>query len=274
MEYTKIIWMYWHQGFEQAPEIVSRCVEQWIVMHPDWEIKLLDQNSVNQYAGPLPIAENVLNKLNLAHRSDLIRTQLLIKYGGVWADPTTFCTTSLNSWIPEYLSGGLFMFYKPGRDRIISNWFIAAEKDNMILKKMFKELCEYWQNNKFKNHGSKVWYEAFCNRLLNRSLPLTKLWFTFLFKKVLRIYPYMVYHYKFYQIISSTKKYESIWNSVPKFSAHIPHKLLHLGLLKPLTSEGKDWIDQKKSPIFKLTWKLGVQEFPKGSLLKYIFENE
>ena len=39
MEHAKIIWMYWHQGFEQAPEIVSRCVEQWIEMHEagqDW----------------------------------------------------------------------------------------------------------------------------------------------------------------------------------------------------------------------------------------------
>ena len=148
---NKIIWMYWHQGFDDAPKVIGPCVQQWKNLHPDWEINLLDQNNVYEFIEPLTIKQKILEKMSLAHRSDLIRTQLLIKHGGVWVDSTCFPLMKLDNWLPKNMQAGFFFFYRPGRDRIISNWFIASEKDNMVLKTLYDELITYWNNHNFKN---------------------------------------------------------------------------------------------------------------------------
>ena len=171
--------MYWHQGFSKAPELINRCVEQWKLLHPNWSIHLLDKNNYKDFIGSLPLSNSKLDELSLAHRSDLIRTQLLIEHGGVWADPTCFPVNPLDDWLPEYMNSGLFLFYRPGRDRIISNWFIASEKDNLILKKLLIELCHFWENNTFLNLGNrKTWYEPWVKKFYNRWLWSTGLWFT------------------------------------------------------------------------------------------------
>ena len=96
---SKEIWTYWHQGFDQAPRLVKKCTEEWIRIHPSWKIHLLDSSSVREFIDPLPIKSEVLDKMKLAHQSDLVRTQLLIRYGGVWADPTIWPLVPLDDWL-------------------------------------------------------------------------------------------------------------------------------------------------------------------------------
>jgi hypothetical protein len=270
---VKIIWMYWHQGFDQAPPIVGSCADQWKNLHPDWEIRLLDQNNVYEFADSLAIKQKTLEKMSLAHRSDLIRTQLLIKYGGVWADPTTFPLQKLENWLPENMQAGFFFYYKPGRDRIISNWFIAAEKDNTVLRTLYEELNMYWNNNNFKNFGRAYSsHEKLLNRAINRNLVLPQLWFTFFFTKVLRVYPYMVYHFMFYRLISKYKDIKQKFEQMPKLSAEPPHLLQHAGMMKPLNADVKTIIDERKVPMFKLNWKKVQSQIPQNSNLAYLFD--
>lgn len=272
MNFPRIIWMYWHQGFEQAPTLVKQCVISWKRLHPKWDIKLLDADTIENYIEPLALSVRKLNILGLAHRSDIIRTQLLIKHGGVWADPTTFPIKSLDDWLNDHMQAGLFLFYKPGRDRIISNWFIAAEKENPFLKKLLKELIDYWEGNTFINFENKpIWYEDFIKKLYSQSIFTTQLWFTYFTRSVLKIYPYMVYHYKFYQLISNDKQCKNIWKQMPKISADGPHKLQSVGLLKPLTEEIKEMINHNKTSLFKLTWRLKREKIPENSILAYLF---
>jgi hypothetical protein len=270
---VKIIWMYWHQGFDQAPPIVGPCLEQWENLHPDWEIRLLDQNNVYEFADPLAIKQKTLEKLPLQKISNSIRTQLLIKYGGVWADPTTFPLQKLGNWLPENMQAGFFFFSKPGRDRIISNWFIAAEKDNIVLKSLNDALNAYWNNNNFKNLGrAYTSNEKQLNRAINRNLVLPQLWFTFFFTKVLRVYPYMVYHFMFYRLILKHKDVKQQFEQMPKLSAEPPHLLQRAGMMKPLNADIKTIIDQRKVPMFKLTWKVPQNEIPRNSNLSYLFD--
>jgi hypothetical protein len=269
---NKIIWTYWHQGFDAAPFVVGSCVQQWKNLHPDWEIHLLDQNNVYDFTDPLAIKQSTLEKMSLAHRSDLIRSQLLIKYGGVWADPTCFPLQKLDTWLPEHMQAGFFFFYKPGPERIISNWFIAAEKDNAVLKTLYDALNSYWNNNSFKNLGrAETSFEKLLNRLLNRNLVFIRLWFTLFFTKVLRLTPYMVYHYMFYELISKHKYIKQQFEQMPKFSASGPHLLQNAGMMKPLHADIKTVIDKRKVPLFKLTWKITESEIPQNSNLAYLF---
>ena len=148
---NKIIWTYWHQGFDQAPSGIFLCIDQWKKLHTDWEIKLLDQYNIYEYAEPLPIKASTLDKMMLPHQSDLLRTQLLIKYGGVWADPTTFPHIPLEDWLFDYMQASYFLFYKPSRDRIIADWFIATEPRNIMIKSLYSVLVDYW--NKYDSNN-------------------------------------------------------------------------------------------------------------------------
>ena len=235
----------------------------------------MDCESVWEHLDDLEITDDVQNKMGLAHTSDLIRTKLLIKYGGVWADPTCFCMRPLEEWLPGYMDAGVFMFHRPGESRIISNWFIASEQGNLLLKKLYDELCMYWNNHGFKNLGrkQKSVTEVWLNRIVNRNLTWPRIWFTPLMTHALRLYPYMVYHFKVYDLIRSDAECTEIYRTMNKFSADTPHKVQQFGLLEPLTEEARQWIDERCSPLFKLTWKLESQSIKKGSVLDYLIHS-
>lgn len=268
---NKIIWTYWHQGFDNAPVLVKRCLHKWKFLHKDWDIVELDSANISNYLPSLPIKSEVQTKMKLAHISDLIRTQLLIKYGGVWADPTTVPVQNLEDWLLPNFNSGLFLFQNPGRDRIIANWFMASEKDNFLLKMLFEELCSFWNNNSFKNFNSKKRSneEQLLYRIINRNLDWPLIWFNPIFIRTFRTAPYMVYHYKFYELIKTNNQCASIFNKMLKLSADGPHRLKRLGLLNPLNRQTKLLIDQKSEPLFKLDWKIPSQGIPKNSILEY-----
>jgi len=270
---NKIIWTYWHQGFDQAPWLVKICVGQWQKMNPNWTVHLLDANTIHEFVEPLPIKTSVIDKMLLPHRSDLIRTQLLIKYGGVWADPTTFCTTSLDSWINKTLSSGIFLFRNPARDRIIANWFIAATPNHPFLIQLLNGLYTYWDVNDFKNYTRKKhnFIDQWANRLLNRNLDWPLLWFSSIITKGLRIFPYMVYHYKFYELYKNKSNMRIYLDKMPFQSADGPHLLKRAGLLNPITLEIKNWIDSQNIPVYKLVWDIESEEdVPSNSVLSYL----
>jgi len=268
------IWTYWHQGFQSAPYIVQKCIDQIQELHPEAKIHLLDKHNVYDYAERVQVKEVTWSKMSLPHRSDLLRTQLLIKHGGVWIDPTVYCLLPLQGWLPEYMYDGLFLFHRPGNDRIISNWFIASEKGNYLLQKLYDSLIDYWNDHSFRNLESKKVssLEYWCKRLINgRTLMLSQLWLSPIFTKVLRLYPYMIYHYMFYYLIRTDSKCRRIYENMPKLSADGPHRLQRLGLLQPLSKEGKKLVDDKKHSLQKLKWKIQPNNIPNNSHLLYLF---
>ena len=271
------IWTYWHQGFESAPFLVKQCIRQLKHLHPGITIHLLDKDNVYDYAERVPVKEFTWSKMSLPHRSDLLRTQLLIKHGGVWVDPSVYCLLALQDWLPEYMENGLFFFQRPGKDRIISNWFIAAEKDNYFLKKLYGSLLEYWNEHDFRNLGqakqSKT--EYWCKRIINnRSLMLSQLWLTPLFTKVLRLYPYMIYHYMFYYLIRTDPKCKSIFENMPKVLADGPVFVKRKGFDATVNENIIQWIINSETPLFKLDWKTPIQKLPQSSLIHSLLNNK
>lgn len=264
--------MYWHQGFEDAPPVVEPCINQWRNLNPEWDIRLLDKNNIYNYAEPLPIRKETKDRMVLPHKSDLLRTQLLFKHGGVWADPTTFPLIPLDDWLLDNMDAGFFFFYKPGRDRIIANWFIAAEKGNKTLNALYEALIKYWDSNNFKNtdnpRSAKI---VQINRFVNRNLYLPRLWFTPLFTKLLRLCTYMVYHHMFYQLISRRKDIKHSFELMPKIKAELALSFKKEIINDPLLPELKAVVDRKKAPMIKLSWRDVHHEIPSYSNLEYLF---
>ena len=84
--------------------------------------------------------------------TDLLRLELLVKYGGMWVDATVLCTSKREE-IPDYFFNSelfLYQILKPGRDgqaQPISSWLMSAKTNNKILM-MARYLCyEYWKKN-------------------------------------------------------------------------------------------------------------------------------
>jgi hypothetical protein len=269
---TKIIWTYWHQGIDNAPPAVKPCVEQWKNLNPGWEIRFLDQFNMFDYIEPIDIDKETLEKMSLAVSSDLFKLQLLIKHGGVWADATTFPLVPLDDWLLNKMDAGYFYFYRPGRDRIISSWFMAAEKNNEMLKTHYDALINYWNTNNFRNIGKyKLPYIQFINRFTNRNLLFTKLWFSFFYTKILRVTPYLVTHFMFYQLISKHKNLMQRFELMPKISAKATHAFKDKILSSPLREELKLIVDEKKAPMIKLSWRWVSNDIPKDSNIDYLF---
>jgi hypothetical protein len=257
----KIIWFLWLQGMDNAPLVVTKCYQSWVRHNPDWQIVFLNETTTKDYfAGEY-------KQITKQAFSDILRINLLAKYGGVWVDATCFCTKPLDSWLTGYMQNGFFAFERPGPDRMISSWFIASTVDNHITN-TFKELVlNYWsQNKRMTLIDNSKW--RFLNKYL-RSLG-THIWFQPFVTKVLRIHPYFWFHYLFEENYLRDNEVKQRWNDTPKISADIPHNLQFVGLFNPLTAEIKANIDNKISPCYKLMWNYQPGDLKAGAVMDYL----
>lgn len=161
---TKKIWFCWLQGLENAPEVVKACYNS--LVHGEWfrvngyEVIVIDENNWREYID-LPdfiIRRREKKQIPSAHLSDLLRLELLIKYGGTWIDSTVLCTginnenanANANANV-NYLDTDLFMFQytQPGSSEWggIGNWFISACSNNEVLVVLRDMLYAYWREH-------------------------------------------------------------------------------------------------------------------------------
>lgn len=264
------IWILWYQGRSKAPFVVRKCIDSWIRENPTWEVVILDSDCLSKYI-KLDLPEQKVATLSLNHYSDLVRLALLSEYGGVWADATTFCMKPLDDWIDDCTASGFFVFYKPSRYRILSSWFIASEKGCPIVSKLYENLTLFWTKNDLKeqtNLQRKV--KRRLSKILNRNEKTAKYWLTPIVTKLLREYPYYVFHLLFERLVSTDPESQIIWKNTKKLSADEPHTIKRKGLLSPATESIKKQIDDKQVPLYKLTWKYDHSKYSSSSLLFYL----
>ena len=118
-EHPKVIWWCWLQGLEHAPKIVTACYNSLKKNVPEYEIKVVDAKNWNEYV-ELPdyiVMKWEKKQIPSALFSDILRLQLLIKYGGTWIDSTVLSTGFNGSRVQvfkNYLDADLFLFqYTP-----------------------------------------------------------------------------------------------------------------------------------------------------------------
>lgn len=144
---TKIIWMYWNSGLDGAPEVVRLSHLSWKKLNPDYEVIFLSDDNIEEKLGfDFGSVFYLCNiRLTQANKSDLLRTYLLTKYGGVWADATSFCLKSLDTWLPGVKhKSGFFMFRQEEvKSRPFEVWFIYAKKGSPVIAKAFRLYLDY-----------------------------------------------------------------------------------------------------------------------------------
>ncbi len=269
----KIIWILWFQGFDNAPYVVKKCLASWKKYNPDWKINLLEEANISEYINLNELVGKNVQEITKQALSDVLRINLLEKYGGVWTDATCFCNKPLDEWLSSYMGSGFFAFRNPENDRPISSWFLASAKNCQLTSKYCEIVNNYWDRNRFTNQNNRIGRFAsthFENRIKlsdYKSKRFRKLFFAI---KILKMFPYFWFHYLFAKTIEKDKASKELWGSAKKYSADIPHKLLSSGLFKPLSDELKHTIDTREDPLYKLTWKYTETEFVKGCTLDYL----
>lgn len=147
------VWICWFQGIENAPLLVQKCYKSVVSNMPDKEVILITSENMERY---VQFPNFIIDKwkkgyITHTHMTDLLRLELLIKYGGMWLDATVFCS---DCNIPSYFFDSDLFFYqclKPGKDghaNYVSSWLISAKTNNKVLMAV-RELCyTYWTKNK------------------------------------------------------------------------------------------------------------------------------
>lgn len=216
-ENSNKIWVCWFQGLDEAPEIVRICYDSFQKIGK--EVVLITEDNYREYVTfPRYIQEKIDSGIiGRAHAADLLRLELLLKYGGTWLDLTILYT---GGYIPDYMMNSeLFMFQcmKPGingKSISVSNWYISAYSNNRLLFLTRELLYKYWKDN---------------NDLVD----------------------YFIFHY-FFQL--AIEKHPEEWKKVVPFSNEIPHIIL-LRLFDKFDERVWDAVTDM-TPFSKLSYKL------------------
>lgn len=118
---SKYIWVLWLQGEDKMPEIVKLCIKSIKKFAPkDKEVVVLTNKNIDQYIEfPEYILKRVKDvKITLTHFSDMVRFELLERYGGLWVDSTILTTSP----IPEcYFNTNLYSIIRDEPEKIKEN---------------------------------------------------------------------------------------------------------------------------------------------------------
>ena len=151
---NKIIWVFCWQGIENAPNIVKDCVNSLKFLNKDYKLIIISKHNINEY---IEIEEYIVKKFNegkigLAHFSDVIRVNLLAKYGGIWSDSTIFVTNEFDYKILEYSLYSI-KSYKDDTQNVSqyrwTTYFLCAKPNNELICFLKDLFNEYYKDNDF-----------------------------------------------------------------------------------------------------------------------------
>lgn len=214
------IFIYWAQGFPNAPLVVQKCVLSWKLRNPNWTLYEIDDSNITDY---IDVSESIhdINKKDISKTgySDIVRILLLEKYGGCWCDATTFCNVPLDEWLPASISSGFFAFSRSdaGPNIKTSSWFLYGELNNYIVTAWKNDIVLFWANRRM------------CKE-------------------------YFWFHKCFVDLYKVDTVFKDVWDSTVKISAGPPHFIQANGLCNPVTEKVKDHIRDKVTPMYKLSY--------------------
>lgn len=147
------IWIYWNTGEDNAPTLVQKCINQARSMCPtSYQVKVLTFNDLKDFVD-LPdflYKKREQKLIGEAHFSDILRTTLLLQYGGFWMDATCYLSSPIPSYIldaPFFMFSGSLLYDQEVSPVKGSSWFIKSLQTNMLLLRTRDLLLQYWERN-------------------------------------------------------------------------------------------------------------------------------
>lgn len=191
--YKKIIWVFWWQDQKNLPPISKLCYQSILKNSGNYQVILITKHNIEEYADlPKYIYQKVANQqITLTHLSDILRFNLLNRYGGLWLDLTLlavqdFCWIDLRNGFTvggcpanNYfnVSGGRWTGFFIGGPvnwdlfRFMDLFFKNYWQENNSLEDYF--LIDYALNYCWQNNIGQ--FRQVCNRGVNLAPQLFKL---------------------------------------------------------------------------------------------------
>jgi hypothetical protein len=146
-EYKKTIWFYWNSPIESAPLVVQMSYKTWVEKNPDFDVILLSDKNLPEVIGFdfMTVFFNASVNLNTAIKSDILRLYLLIKYGGIWVDATTFCIKPLSKWLKNEIKHSQFFIFRNNNSPIrpAEVWFIYSSQGHPVVKATLERMLSH-----------------------------------------------------------------------------------------------------------------------------------
>jgi hypothetical protein len=176
---NKTIWLLWLQGWDSAPWIIKQVAEAWEINNPEWRIVYISKDNLKEYVSDVDYIYDDRKQIRPQHMADIIRLSLLNHHGGVWADATMLCMQPLGTWLDDAVRpAGLWMYHGHGGEMSAMNgptiWFIAAERDSLMIRK-WKHACDaYWINRNYTNEY--FWLDGLFRELFESDASFRDKW--------------------------------------------------------------------------------------------------
>jgi hypothetical protein len=192
----------------------------------------------------------------------MTRLCLLRQHGGVWADATVFCAWPLERWLPEYMTAGFFAFRNPEKDRLMSNWFLAADRENLLLRELQRAFLQLYADNRFTLQETVFGEFAVRKlaRILNVNPRRTRYWLSMPVLKLLRVYPYFVFHYVFNKLIQDDPACRAVWERGRPYPSKTPLRVLHMSRSRDSLERAMSFIERDETPVHKLSWRVDMNK--------------
>ena len=181
------VWQYWAQGKDDAPPLVQSCFQSVERHLGRRDIIVVDDSSWRRY---VQLDAHIAAKsasMTRTHFSDILRVELLHKYGGTWMDATVF----LSDEPPEPMTEAKFFAFTRNADPfLLSSWFMTAQAGHCLIAALKEMLAHYWREN---------------DALID----------------------YFLLHHLFECAVTANGNLAQAWKKGPRYSSYVAHELQH-----------------------------------------------
>lgn len=155
------IWL----GNSKIPQQYLYYHQTWQKLHPHWEIKIWTDADLNKF--PQHITDLISDSRSFAEKADILRLEILKKFGGIYVDMDTLALLPID----ETISGYNFVAATAATDSSfeITNSLIASTPNHPILNIAISYLRENWNKEELKfdsNSGLKTMHHLARNRTM------------------------------------------------------------------------------------------------------------
>ncbi len=152
----KIIHQIWIQGVDEVPEYFKPWMDKWKELHPNWEHKFWDKDSINKLLSEHypEYVEYFNEKLSLIKKCDFSRYILLLHFGGMYCDIDMYPLSSIDELIKkikldEYDTTFIYEVSMIG----VNNSWILSKSNSSALQSCFDETLKKDYLSTFNQFG-------------------------------------------------------------------------------------------------------------------------
>ena len=141
---NKTIFWCWFKGLSNITKLGLAGLNSIKKNLNDYNLIIINDTNIKDYVN---IPKYIMDKYKKGvftptHFSDILRLELLNKYGGTWIDASVLVT----KYDPRFYDNILFFFGSKSDEGCVgSSWFITSEKGSPILRTTLDLLYDYWK---------------------------------------------------------------------------------------------------------------------------------